>query len=241
MIRGLSIFGALALLSLPATVLTAAEQQGKYSVALKGTYTSTSKLFPNPNALQESLRNRSIELNDILGLGFEIRRELSDETIEVGLSVEYFSTSKTGLAAIPGGTPTVRLPVKDGYRFVPLELTGYFIIPFSSEAVKFFMGGGVGFYYGDRMYQVVDQTAQAVENKVAFGIHVLTGVDYFINRLLSIRGEMRFRDPQIEMTSKFTVTAVEHRGNVYRLSQKPFTSRVNLDGLVVTLGIVLNF
>ncbi len=241
MARGKKLLWVLVALFLLSDVLHASERNRKYSLALKGTYTSTSKLFPTPDAIQELQRTRSIEINDIFGYGVEIRRQLGDESIEVGVGVEYIHTTKTGLAAVPGGSPTLRLPVADGYRFVPLEFTGYFIIPFSSETVKFFMGGGMGFYYGDRIYQVVNRTAQTVENRVAFGIHVLTGLDYFINRSFSVRGEVKFRDPQFEMTSKFTSTNVEYGGRTYRLSQQPFDSKVNLDGLVVTIGAVLNF
>lgn len=241
MTRALNILWSVALLFLLSNVLFGAERNSKYSVALKGTYTSTSKLFPTPDAAQEALRNRTVEFNDLLGFGLEIRRQLGDESIEVGVGVEYLRTSKTGLASSPGGSPAVRLPIEDGYRFIPLEFTGYYIVPFSSETVRFYMGGGAGFYYGERIYRVMNKTAQTVETQVAFGIHVLTGVDYHFGRLLAVRGELKFRDPQFNMTSKFTTSEVEYNGTLYKLSQKPFISRVNLDGIVFTLGVVLNF
>ena len=241
MMRALKMFCVLAVLFVLSSDLPAAERSKKYSFVLMGTYTSSSKLFPTPDAVLESARNLSLEFDDAFGLGFEIRRQLGGENIEVGLGAEFLSTSKTGLAAIPGGSPRTQLPVTDGFRFIPVELSGYFIIPFSSETVKFFMGGGVGFYYGDRIYHVVNRVAQTVENQVAFGIHVLTGLDYFVTRGISLRGELKFRDPQFNMTSKFTDTDVEVDGRTYRLSQQPFTSKVNLDGLVVTVGIALNF
>jgi hypothetical protein len=238
--RGLNILWVPLFVFLLSDVVIGAERNARYSIALKGTYTSTSKLFPTPDAALESLRNRTIEFNDLLGMGLEIRRRLSNESIEVGLGVEFLRTSKPGVASGPG-TPTIRLPIEDGYRFIPLELTGYFIIPFSSEKVKLFMGGGTGFYYGDRIYRVVDRSAQTVETQVAFGIHVLAGMDYFFSPLFSLRGELKFRDPQFNITSRFTATQVEYNGNLYRLSQQPFVSKVNLDGLVITLGTVLNF
>ncbi len=241
MSRLLKMFCVLAVLLFLSTNLLAAERGGKFSFALKGTYTSSSKLFPTPDAVQESARNHSLEFNDAFGLGFEIRHQLGGENIEVGIGVEFLSTSKTGLATISGGPSRVQLPVMDGFRFIPVELSGYFIIPLNSESVKFFMGGGVGFYYGDRVYRVVNRTAQRVENQVAFGIHVLTGLDYFVTRGFSVRGELKFRDPQFDMTSKFTDSDVEYAGRTYRLSQQPFTSKVNLDGLVINVGIALNF
>ena len=221
-------------------VLCGAERNAKYSIALKGTYTSSSKLYPSPEAAQEDLRTQNIEFNNLFGLGLEVRRQLGSESVELGIGVEFLRASKDGLASGPGGSPRVQLPIEDGYRFVPLELTGYFVVPFSTQKVKFFMGGGAGFYYGDRTYRVINRTAQTVESRVAFGIHVLTGVDYFIDRFLSVRGEVKFRDPQFDITSKFTDTQVQHDGRTYRLSQQPFVSRVNLDGLVLNLGIVLN-
>jgi len=242
MIRRLNILWIpLLLFIVLSTDLFGAERTTKYSVALKGTYTSSSKLYPTPEATREDLQSLSIEYNDLIGFGLEVRRQLGSESIEVGVGVEFLTTSKSGWGTGPSGTPAVQLPIEDGYRFLPIELTGYAVLPFSSETVKFYIGGGGGLYYGDRVYRVVNRTAQTVESHSAFGIHVLTGVDYFIDRFLSFRGEMKFRDPQFDITSMFTDPQVEYNGRTYRLSQQPFTSRVNLDGLVLTLGIVLNF
>jgi opacity protein-like surface antigen len=221
--------------------LFGAEGTTKYSIALKGTFTSTSKLYPTPDAAEEDLQSLFVEYNDLLSFGVEVRRQLGNESIEVGVGVEFLKTTRAGLGTGPAGTPSVQLPIVDGYRFVPIELTGYFIVPFSTETVKLFMGGGAGLYFGDRIYQVVNRTAQTVESRTAFGIHVLAGVDYFIDRFISLRGEMKFRDPQFDITSRFTNTQVDYNGHTYRLTQEPFTSRVNLDGLVLNLGIVLNF
>jgi len=242
MIRRLNILWALLfLLIVLSSDLFGAERTTKYSIALRGIYTSSSKLYPTPDAAQADLESLSIEYNDLFGFGLEMRRQLGSESIEVGVGVEFLRTTKAGLGTGPAGAPAVQLPIKDGYRFAPIELTGYFVLPFSTETVKFYMGGGAGFYYGDRIYQVVDRTAQTVESHAAFGIHVLTGMDYFIDRFLSLRGEMKFRDPQFDITSKFTNPQVEYNGRSYRLTQLPFNSRVNLDGLVLNLGIVLNF
>jgi hypothetical protein len=242
MIRAVDIFGLLTvLLSLLAADLHGADRSSRTSFILRGTYTSSSKLFPTPEAVDEAARNRSLEFDDAFGFGFEVRRQLGNENVEIGLGAEFLSTSKSGLATIPGGPSRIQLPVTDGFRFIPVELSGYFVIPFSSESVKFFMGGGVGFYYGDRIYHVVNRVAQTVENQVAIGIHVLTGVDYFLTQGISVRGELKFRDPQFNITSKFADADVQYGGQTFRLSQQPFTSRVNLDGLVVTVGMALNF
>jgi hypothetical protein len=241
MIRRLDILWSLFLFIILSSSLFGAERTTKYSVALKGTYTSSSRLYPTPDAAQEDLQSLYIEYNDLVGFGLEVRRQLGSESIEVGVGVEFLSTRKSGLGTGPAGTPAVQLPIEDGYRFLPIELTGYFVLPFSTETLKFYMGGGAGFYYGDRVYRVVNRTAQTVESRAAFGIHVLTGVDYFIDRFLSLRGEMKFRDPQFDITSKFVDSRVEYNGHTYRLSQQPFNSKINLDGLVLNLGIVLNF
>jgi hypothetical protein len=241
MIRRLNILWSLFLFIILSSTLFGAERTTKYSVALKGTYTSSSKLYPTPDAAQQDLQSLYIEYNDLVGFGLEVRRQLGSESIEVGVGVEFLTTRKSGFGTGPAGTPAVQLPIEDGYRFLPIELTGYFVLPFSTETLKFYMGGGAGFYYGDRVYRVVNRTAQTVESRSAFGIHVLTGVDYFIDRFLSLRGEMKFRDPQFDITSRFVDSQVEYSGHTYRLSQQPFNSKINLDGLVLNLGIVLNF
>jgi hypothetical protein len=241
MIRGLKLLWAVFSFFILSYALFGAERDAKYSIALKGIFTTSSKLYPTPESAQEDLRTQNVEFNDLFGFGFEVRRQLGSESVELGIGVEYLRTSKAGSATAPGGSPAVQLPIEDGYRFVPIELTGYFVVPFSTDKVKFFMGGGAGFYYGDRMYRVINASAQTIESRMAFGIHVLTGVDYFVDRLFSVRGEVKFRDPQFDIMSKFSNTQVQYNGRTYRLSQQPFVSRVNLDGLVLNLGIVLNF
>jgi len=246
MTRGLKFLLVVVLSLVCSQALLASERNQSFSFLLRATYNSTSKLFPNPNSPVEALRNQSIELNDIFGIGAELRRHFPTKSIEVGIGVEWIQTSRSGLATVPAGPTRTQLPVTDGYRFIPVEVSGYFVVPFSSERIQFFMGGGFGFYYGERIYRVVDKVAERGENQVAFGIHVLTGADYLLTNFFSVRGELKFRDPQFEMSNRFPAresipTEVQYNGRTYRLSQQPFSSKVNLDGIVINLGIALNF
>ena len=47
----------------------------------------------------------------------------------------------------------------DAFTMIPVELTGYFIIPASTRVFSVFMGGGAGAYFGNHTFSVGNTTA----------------------------------------------------------------------------------
>jgi len=212
-----------------------------YSVGLYGSYTTTSKIFFNPEAANEVERNRFFDVDNIFSLGLDVRRDIS-YNLRVGLSVEYISASTKVTPIVRDRTGRFfELAEEDGYRLIPVELSGYFIIPFSSDRVKVYMGGGVGLYLGERRVEVVGITAETLEKNAGFGIHVMSGVEYRITPILLLRGEMKFRDPQVESTNKFPEGPFQEDGHTFLFQQGPFRSRINIDGITFNVGTVLQF
>ncbi len=213
-------------------------QDRPYSVSLFGTFTSSSKLFHHPDDPDQIIRSQFLPLDDIFSAGIDIRRSIENLRIRIGLSAEYISTSD--LISVPL-SPSGSIPVEDGFTAVPVELSGYFMIPFGDESIQFYMGGGGGLYFGARKYRFGDAEAATVARSTGAGIHVLSGVEYAIKPSLSLRSEIKFRDVQFETTNRFERSSTTYLGRTILLDQSPLPSRVNIDGLTVHLGIVFHF
>ena len=79
------------------------------------------------------------------------------------------------------------------------------------------MGGGIGYYWGEHIRELYNVSATNDGRDVAYGIQVSIGMDYLITEFLSARFDMRFRDPEIEMTSRYSsqtviIDGVEYAG-----------------------------
>ena len=206
-------------------------QDMKFSVAVKGNFTTGSQLFPNPNSADEFQRAQFFPIEDFFGYGVEIQYQIPETFLALGLSADYIRATisrSSGSASAP--------PVKDGYRVIPVELTGYFLIPVSGPTFGVYMGGGVGGYFGRRIYEVAGVQAQTTDVGHGFGIHVLGGVKYRLTESFGLNLEMKFRDLQFKTTNEFTSSRVIYNGMVFSLPQGPFASRVHTDGVIFQLG-----
>jgi len=213
-------------------------QDNLYDLTLLGSFTTSSKLFHHPDDADEIIRSQFVSLDNIFGVGFDLRRAIEPFSVQLGLSVEYLS--KTESFDFPtSGSRTI--PVKDGYTTIPIELSGYFFIPIGDEHIRFYMGGGGGTYIGRRHYEYAGTRAATVEQHVGFGIHILSGLLYRLAPRLSLRSELKFRDVQFETVNKFTQQSIFFRGTPLYLDQEPFASRVNIDGMALTLGLAVHF
>ena len=193
-------------------------------------------MFLYPNSLDPFLRNSNIGLDDIFSYSSEIRYGVT-EVFVVGLSIEYLQKKEFGRNLTIG---TQRIEVEDGFRVYPIELSVYYILPFSTEYFKFFMGGGGGIYIGEHLRKFGDAEVTNVSRKFAYGIQVGVGMDYMITDYFSVRGELKFRDPEFEMTSKYSSKTINYFGTTYILSNEQFDSKVNIDGITFMAGIVFH-
>ncbi len=211
-----------------------------FGIALNGVYTTSAEIFLNPNSSNLELRNRSYTLEDIFNPGIEIRYRFSEEFI-LGLNLEYIKKTATApnLTAFIGSQVVV-LKVEDGLKVFPIELTFHYFFPFSTEDFKFMMGGGFGYYYGEFIRNFAGTELEVVERKIAVGIHVSTSMDYMIHNNLSARFEMKFRNPQYNVKSKYSTTTVIYQGNEIQLPADDFETKVDVNGLTFSLGLVIN-
>jgi hypothetical protein len=103
------------------------------------------------------------------------------------------------------------------------------------------MGGGGGYYFGEHIRKFGDAEVESIEREAAFGIHVSISMEYLLRDNLGLRTEMRFRDPQFNLTSRYTKEQVNYNGTTINLTQNNFSSKINVDGVTFVLGAVFNF
>jgi hypothetical protein len=232
MVRGTMVATLLGLLFLvPGGHLNC--QDGGISIILKGNYTTSSEIFPNPNASDAFSRSQSFLVEGTFGYGVEVKYRIPQSLVAIGASVEYLRASldrNVGVAFRQG------LEVQDGYRVLPIELTGYFIIPFSTRTVQVFIGGGAGMYIGHRTLTMAGVEAATVDSEPGYGIHVVAGLSYGLNDWFSVTGEMKFRDLQFTSTNVFPVPRINYGGAVLSVNTDPFESKIHTDGVVFQIG-----
>jgi hypothetical protein len=215
---------------------SASAQDHPFTVAVGGSLSTSSELFPHTDNSDETIRNQFLPLDDLFGVSLDIRRQFDAIGIQMGLSVEYVSKTESSTLPISSARS---VPVADGFTVVPIELTGYFTIPIGNEMFRVYMGGGGGVYVGTRTYTIATANALTVSRTAQAGIHVLGGFEYACSPMLVIRSEIKFRDVQFETVNQFEQLYVPYRGTIVTLDQQPLASRVSINGMV--LGLALGF
>lgn len=236
--KKISFYIILLLLS-PANIF-AQFAENNLGIALNAVYTTSAEIFLNPNASNSEIRNQSFTLEDILNPGVDVRYRFSEEFV-LGLNIEYVkeTASAPNLTAFIGNQVVV-LTVEDGLKMFPIELTFHYFFPFSTQDFKFMMGGGLGYYFGEFIRSFNEAELEVVERKVALGIHVSTSMDYIFYKNFSARFEMKFRNPQYNVKSKYNTTTVMYQGNEIQLPEDDFETKVDINGLTFSLGLVIN-
>jgi outer membrane protein W len=224
------------------TTFSFAQYNGKdFSIAVNGVYTTTAKIYLTPNSSDPVLRNNSFPLEDILNPSIDFRYRLTNQLL-VGLNTEYMVASAMGSnLTVFTGNNTERITIEDGFKLIPIELSLHYLIPFSTESFKFLMGAGFGYYIGEHLRKIGDAEALISSRKIAYGIHVSISLDYLLKDNISIRTEMKFRDPQFSVTSIYNKNTATYNGRTIRLAQDSFDSKINVDGVTFIIGGAFHF
>ncbi|HEX9006293.1 MAG TPA: hypothetical protein VF889_03290, partial [Bacteroidota bacterium] len=168
------------------------------------------------------------------GYGAEVRYFFPEAHVALGLSVEYLQATVD--RPITTANTGAVIPVSDGYTVVPIEFTGYFLIPFSGPTFGVYMGGGAGVYPGWRQYSVGNVASSSGTMAPGAGIHVLAGVSYRPISRLTILGEMKFRDLQFKTSNSFPGTRIIYQGIAVPVSAANDAS-IHTDGMIFQLGV----
>ena len=209
-------------------------------IAVNAVYTTSAEVFLNPNSSNPEVRNNSTTFEDIWSPALDIRYRFSKEFL-LGLNVEYISKTsiEPNLTAFIGNQVFI-FEVEDGFKVVPIELTAYYHFPFSTKDFKFMMGGGLGYYLGEFVRKFQDVELEITQRKFALGLHVTASMDYMIISNIAARFEMKFRNPQYTVTSKYSKPQVTYQGNVIELPENAFDTKIDINGLTFILGLVIS-
>jgi outer membrane protein W len=222
------------------SISTAQYNGNNFAVSVSYRYTTSSKIFLEPNSPDPFLRRTNTPLEDIYSYSAEIKFRLTESMI-IGLNIESIKRTESVDIRNFGFQINDALTAEDGYRIIPIEFSLYYHLPFSTDHWKFYMGGGIGYYHGDYIRNFNGISVSNVERDFAYGIQVGIGMDYMINDFSSIKFEMRFRDPEIEMKSKYSASSFQVNGRTILIRQETFISKVNIDGATFSLGAVIHF
>jgi len=225
----------LTIIFLTGNLLFAQYNGNDFSLSTNFSFNTSAKIFLSPDAENILDQKVSFELEDIYSYSIELRYRLSDAII-FGVTAEYMETSALGR-----NLTSNQFIVKDGFELYPIEFSTYYYLPFSTEDFKFYMGGGLGIYFGKRTREFGDIRFKDVVSDIGIGIQVSAGMDYLIFDDLSVRGELRFRDPDFRITNKYNSDVVNYNGNTYRVTQENITSKINLNGITFRIGIGYHF
>jgi opacity protein-like surface antigen len=224
-----------------ALLASAHAQSGDWTVGATGVYTSTAKIYLYPKADDEIVRNNFHGFENLYGPSLTLSRRVGEE-IRLSLNVGYVAAEGEGANAtilLEGGTRTV--PVKEGFVAVPIEISLQYFLPFSFETVKFFMGGGIGAYVADRTRTIGDLESETIERRSAFGVHVGLSIEWFVVPDVALVFGMKFRDPQIDVVSRYNGTTGVFEGETFSIVEREFDSKINLDGVVFLVGASYSF
>lgn len=222
------------------TGLFAQYRDNKFGLSLSATYTPTARFFLNPNAIQKLFREENVELIDIYSGAIELRYRIN-EAIIFGVGIEYIEKRSKERNVIGFPSQLAGVEVEEGFKMIPIEVSVYYFVPFSTESFKFFMGGGVGIYIGEYIRDFADVSLENVSRDFSWGIHGRIGMDCVITDYFSVRGEMKFRDPDFKMESKYNKESFKYNGTTRLLPTEPFATKVNIDGMNFLIGAVFHF
>lgn len=211
-----------------------------FGLYLAANYTTSARFFLNPDATQKLIREDNVELVDNYSGSIELRYRLA-ESIMLGVGTEYIEKVSKERNVIGFHPQLAGVEVEEGYQMIPVEASIYYFIPFSTDNLKFYMGGGLGIYFGEYIRDFADVSLENTGRDFSWGIHGRMGMDYMVTNYFSVRGEMKFRDPDFRMESKYNKEFFVYQGKTRTLPQKPFATKINIDGMTFAFGLVFHF
>jgi len=212
-----------------------------FGIGLNFVYTTNARIYLTPNSSNPVERNSYFGLTDIFNPGINIRYKLV-ENVMLDLSLEYMQNTATGNnEKVITNTGLRYIKVEDGFRLIPIELSVYYLIPFSTEKFKFLMGGGVGYYYGSMIRKFGNAEVSSVERNSAYGIQVAVDVNYLLLENIAFKLEMKFRDPQFTVRSRYNERQYNYNGTKVTVTRQEFDSKIDINGVAFVLGAVFYF
>lgn len=216
---------------------------GRFTLQVFATYISAAELQNNIKSNISFIRDASIELKGGYGYGAEVtyNPNITNFDVMFYLSSEYLKVKDDELLLrFENDSASSVVRFTEEYNMIPLEGGLKWNLPVSTEKFKIFIGGGAGVYFGNRKRSVGPYTTSAVSRKAGVSMNVLAGLEYFVERNLSLNFEFKFREASFESQDRFDVDYVNINGNVYNMDN-PVYSRLLIDGTRLSIGLKYHF
>jgi hypothetical protein len=206
------------------------------------TYVSSASIQLNPKSPDLVEKNMISELtNGGYGYGFSVKRRIFNDDIFIGVSTEYIKITDDQLSTLlENDFDYEKVRVTETVEMIPVELSVYFNIPRIIDNLNVYLGGGGGFYFGDRTRKMVQMETETVSKSPLFSLNVLFGAEYLLDEHFTLNLEMKVRDGKYRVQSRFPTNNVTLDGQTYYFTQD-FESKIFIDGLKMSFGIGYHF
>ncbi len=216
---------------------------GKFTLQVYAMYVSSAELQNNIKSNVSFIRDASIELNGGYGYGAEItyNPNITNFDVMFYISSEYLKVKDDELLLrFENDSASSSVRFTEEYNMIPLEAGVKWNLPVSTERFRIYIGGGAGMYFGNRTRYIGPYSTSPVSRKAGVSMNVLAGVEYFVQRNLSLDFEFKFREASFESQDRFSVDFVTINGNTYSIDN-PLYSRLLIDGTRVSIGLKYHF
>lgn len=216
--------------------------QNLFDVSFNLNYITGAKVYLTPRASDPDLRNLYYTFDGFWSYSFELKANVWNNYVYAGLSGEYLKASELlySVRALVNNLPRT-LQVEESFYLYPIEIIAYYIFPFSRDWYKAYMGAGFGVYYGKYERKIFNLKSESIISRLDYGILVNVGADINLIHDLSLKIEMKFRDPELEFKNTFPETQTTINGSNVQLFEKTFYTKINVDGINLILGLNYRF
>jgi hypothetical protein len=200
---------------------------------------ATIQLAPYSPDLVE--RNSSLSLSGGYGYSFSVKTKVLRNDLFLGITVEYIKIQDNdAILVLEGDSSVARVKLAESISAYPVELTAYFNVPSFQENLNIYLGGGLGIYTGDRVRKLQNFQSETISKSFGLSLVVLSGIEYFFEKNFMSFMELRFREGEYDVRSRFPLSFITVNGASYSLG-KEMNSKVFLDGLKVSFGLGYRF
>lgn len=204
-------------------------------------YVSSATIQLSPYASDLVERNSTLDISGGYGYNFTAKTKIFRNDLYLGITAEYIRIQDNNAILVLEGDSTIaRAKLTETITAYPVELTAYFNVPSFQENLNIYLGGGVGMYTGDRVRKILNYESETISKSLGLSLVVLSGLEYFFEKNFMGFIEMRFRDGEYDVKSKFPISTLYINGTSYSLN-KEMNSKIFLDGLKISLGLGYRF
>ena len=204
-------------------------------------YVSSASIQPYPYSRDIIERNFTDYTKGGYGFSFSIKKNIYKSDLFINLSAEYIRIYDNELSQLlESDTGFIYGRVTENIKAFPVELSLYFKLPQFTDNFSIYLGGGAGIYFGDRQRTLRGIESITLSKAPKVNILVLSGMEYRIDKNISLFMEARFRKAQFNVSSKFPVNYTVFNGTTF-FFDPDMNSKIFVDGVRISLGLSYYF